>query len=339
MLIERNQMTKLSNEVEHEALRLSQAGLTHREVGRLIGISKSPVGNVIVRDAARRFAPKPWNPSPTRLSMTDREEIRVSLDRNGALWNEARTVLEQELREPKVYFTLLTQLASGDKELGEITSRARLSPSQASKYLSVLENMRIVRRRLPVLATKETRGGQWHLDDSFFRFWFRFVFPYQDDLENGLRAADLFSGEVKPALADHVAPMFEDWARDWVRGRFGSRASSVGAWWGPSLHNLRRTGERSTEEIDVVGVGRGKVTVVGEAKWQERMLGASILADLRDHKLPALAQAGFKFANDVDVVLLAKSGYTEDLKEVESADPHLHLVDVAADLVGGPTEE
>ena len=73
-------MTKLSDEVEGEALRLSQTGLTQREVGRLIGISKSAVGNVIVRDAARRFAPKPWNPSPTRLSMTDREEIRVGLE-------------------------------------------------------------------------------------------------------------------------------------------------------------------------------------------------------------------------------------------------------------------
>jgi transposase, IS30 family len=80
-LIERSQMTKLSDEVEAEALRLSQAGLTQREVGRLIGVSKSAVGNVVVRDAARRVAPRPWNPSPTRLSMTDREEIRVGLER------------------------------------------------------------------------------------------------------------------------------------------------------------------------------------------------------------------------------------------------------------------
>jgi hypothetical protein len=72
-------MTRLSDELEHEALRLFQNGLTQREVGRLIGISKSAVGDVIVRDAARRFAPKQWNPSPTRLSMTDREEIRVGL--------------------------------------------------------------------------------------------------------------------------------------------------------------------------------------------------------------------------------------------------------------------
>ncbi len=264
---------------------------------------------------------------------------RHVLDRNGALWNEARTVLEQELREPKVYFALLSQLANGDKELGEITSRARLTASQASKYLSVLEEMRIVRRRLPVLSTREARGGQWHLDDAFFRFWFRFVFPYQDDLENGLHPADLFRGEVRPALADHVAPVFEDWARDFVRKRFGSRASSVGAWWGPSLHHLRRAGERTTEEIDIVGVGRGSVTVVGEAKWQERMLDVSILPRLREYKLPALAQAGFKLAKDLDIVLLARRGYTAGLHRAASVDPHLHLIDVATDLADESTPE
>ena len=85
-------MTKLSDEVESEALRLSQTGLTQREVGRLIGISKSAVGNVVVRDAARRFAPKPWNPSPTLLSMTEREEIRVGLERGDTFTAIARSI-------------------------------------------------------------------------------------------------------------------------------------------------------------------------------------------------------------------------------------------------------
>jgi len=90
--IERNQMTKLCDEVESEALRLSQTGLTQREVGRLIGISKSAVGNVIVRDAARRFAPKPWNPSPALLSMSEREEIRVGLERGDTFTTIARSI-------------------------------------------------------------------------------------------------------------------------------------------------------------------------------------------------------------------------------------------------------
>lgn len=256
------------------------------------------------------------------------------LDRNGPLWDEGRTVLEQEFREPRVYFALLTQLATGDKELGEITALARLTTAQASKYLAVLEDMHIVRRRLPVLARPEARGGQWHLEDPFFRFWFRFVFAYQDDLESGLRAEDLFDGEVAPALSDHVAPEFESWCRRWVRSSLGDRARVVGAWWGPALHTLRQSKRRTAEEIDIVGLGRNRVTVVGEAKWRNRALDVSVLRDLREFKIPALVQAGFKLSSEVTTVLMSRGGYTEGLRKAAAQDSRILLVDVPVALEG-----
>lgn len=74
-------MTKLSRELEWEALRLSRKGLASREIARLIGCAKSTVGNVLVREAVRRRAPKEWNPSPARLSRAEREEIRAGIER------------------------------------------------------------------------------------------------------------------------------------------------------------------------------------------------------------------------------------------------------------------
>jgi hypothetical protein len=65
-------MTKMSLELELEAVRLSKDGHASREVARLLGCSKSAVGNVLVRQAVRRRAPKEWNPSPARLSMAER---------------------------------------------------------------------------------------------------------------------------------------------------------------------------------------------------------------------------------------------------------------------------
>ena len=46
-------MTKMSLELEAEAVRLSEDGHTSREVVRLLGCSKSEVGNVLVRQAIR----------------------------------------------------------------------------------------------------------------------------------------------------------------------------------------------------------------------------------------------------------------------------------------------
>jgi AAA+ ATPase superfamily predicted ATPase len=258
---------------------------------------------------------------------------RRVLDRDAPLWDEARTVLDQELRESRNYFAIVSQLSTGDKEINEIAQGTRLTAPTVSKYLNTLQRLRIVTRRLPFGAAADSRSGRWRLDDPFFRFWFRFVFPYQDELETGLRAEDLFDTEVTPALPTHVAPVFEEWCRAWTRQEHGRVATQVRAWWGPSLNALRRSGERSTEEIDIVGGARGQVTVVGEAKWRTRPMDRSVLTDLFDYKIPALRQAGFTISQDLTVFLFARSGYSPALQRAAADDDRVRLVDVT-DLLG-----
>ena len=67
--------------------------------------------------------------------------------------------------------------------------------------------VRLVRKELPYGASPTDRGSLWVLEDPFLRFWFRFVFPYQAELESGLQAEDLFDAEVTGSLADHVSPV------------------------------------------------------------------------------------------------------------------------------------
>lgn len=242
------------------------------------------------------------------------------------LWNEGRTIVGQELREPGVHFAVLEQLASGAKELADIAGPLRMPGGSVSKYLASLESLRLVRRDLPLGAAPTARGGHWLLDDPFLRFWFRFVFPYQGDLEAGLDPATLYTTEIAPLLADHVAPIFEHLCRAHVRATTG--ATRVGCWWGHARHDLRRAGARSTEEIDIVGLARNRVVVVGEARWTVRPLDVSILHDLDEHKLPALRQAGFAVARKPRTVLYSRSGYTDGLRSRAAGRSDLDLVDV-----------
>ncbi|MGH3939909.1 MAG: ATP-binding protein [Pseudonocardiaceae bacterium] len=244
------------------------------------------------------------------------------------LWNEGRTVVGQELREPAVHFAVLELLAAGEKELSEIAGPLRMQGGIVSKYLAMLESLRLVRRELPLGASATARGGHWRLDDPFLRFWFRFVFPYQADLEAGLTPAELYRVEIAPALADHVAPVFELLCRAHVRGTIGVSVSRVGRWWGHARHDLRRAGRRSTEEIDLVGLARNRVVLVGEAKWTSKPLDVSILRDLAEYKVPALQQAGFTLGEPLRTVLYSRSGFAEGLARRAAADPHLDLVEL-----------
>ena len=63
-------------------------------------------------------------------------------------------------------------------------------------------------------------------------------------------------------------------------------------------------------------------------KWTSKPLGEKILGDLADYKVPALAQDGFKLANDLTTVLFSRSGYSAGLRARAEDDDKLVLVAV-----------
>ncbi len=258
------------------------------------------------------------------------------LNSRGPLFNDPREVLEEELRSPGIYYSLLEELATGKRAIARLGSLLGRSTSYLQPYLDTLREMQIVERSAPITAVGEERGYRYGLADDFMRFWFRFVFPFQDELKTGLAPRALYDGEIADALADHVSPTFERLCREWAR--HSGAATRVGSWWGNALNELRRDGARETEEIDVVGLTRAAVTLVGECKWTRRPMGIDVLADLETLKIPALRQAGVRVARDVQIVLFSKAGFTDALKEAADAREDVRLIDaerLVNDLLGG----
>jgi AAA+ ATPase superfamily predicted ATPase len=248
------------------------------------------------------------------------------LDRRGPLFNDPREVLEEEFRQPGVYFSLLEALAKGDRGVGDLATELKTKTTDLTPYLETLREMQLIERLAPVTHGRTSRDHRFRIADGFLRFWFRFVFPFQEDLRSGLRPADHYAGEVEPVLADHVAPTFESLCREWTRRTIGALASRVGSWWGPALHALRRSGERSEEEIDVVGVQRSRVSVVGECKWTTGRMKASVLASIEAYKLPALRQAGIKLTAEPQILLFSRAGFTASLEALAARRDDLRLV-------------
>ena len=73
-------MKRLEPEVEREVRRLAAKGHKLREIGRMLGCSRHAVTNTLRRQP-RPPSVAAWNPSPARLSLQEREEIRVGLER------------------------------------------------------------------------------------------------------------------------------------------------------------------------------------------------------------------------------------------------------------------
>lgn len=254
------------------------------------------------------------------------------LDSRGPLFNDPREVLEDDLREPGVYFSILEELGGGARASGDIATALARRTTDLAPYLRTLREMGLVEQLAPIGAAAGARDQRFRLADSFLRFWFRFVFPFQDDLGAGLRPADHYALEVAPALADHVTPVFEGLCREYTRRAWGRQASRVGSWWGHARHDLRRSGERTTEEIDVVGGRRSNVVLVGECKWTTRKMSAGVLDALEAYKIPALRQGGLKVAARPEILLFSRSGFKQALVEVAAERDDVHLISTA-DLV------
>ena len=250
----------------------------------------------------------------------------VALSPLGRLFDEGRAVLAQELQQPATYFSLLAALAFGPADFETVGRRSRVERHRITKYLATLRDLGLVASRVPVTESGiRTRSRSYVLADDFLRFWFRYVFPFQPDLEAGLDPTIIVKNEIEPTLADHLAPTIEEVARAWVRRSGLGSATKVGAWWGRSVDSYRRRGERTSEEIDIVGLKGNRATVVGEVRWRSRPMSVEILDELDRFKLPALEQAGVKVSHP-EIVLVSRSGFSDGLRRAAEMEPRIHLM-------------
>ena len=234
---------------------------------------------------------------------------RHILDTQGRLYNEPRLVLMEELREPRNYFSILRAIAEGRTRLNEIALASGVgNGSKTARYLSILQEMRLVSRRVPATETQpaKSKKGIYEFTDPFLRFWFRYVQPNIGSLELGLADAVL-AERVRPTFAAFAGQAFEQAARDYVARLARANAlpfvpDRIGSWW-----------DRQAE-IDVMAVGEDEQAILlGECKWSPRPLGTNTLKELQSKagKLPAI-----DLNSRVSYALFSKSGFTPELRKL-----------------------
>lgn len=81
------------------------------------------------------------------------------------------------------YFSILSAIASGFNERGEIKSYTGI---EAGGYLDKLENTYdLLYRYRPYLAAQGSRNVKYGIKDNFLNFWFRFIYKYRSAVEIG----------------------------------------------------------------------------------------------------------------------------------------------------------
>lgn len=115
------------------------------------------------------------------------DNIRQVILAPGSMWlAEPAFLLYDEVREPATHLAILKSVGAGNHTLSEIADAALVGKPHLSAYLARLQELRLVERRLPVTVPparrRLARSGRYHLCDPYFRFYFRFIAPQQDEL-------------------------------------------------------------------------------------------------------------------------------------------------------------
>ena len=177
--------------------------------------------------------------------------------------DESRILLQDFITDLHNYVGLMRAVADGQQTLGDVASRAGLSSSKASFYLSVLRDTGFVERRVPISQRgTDSRRGRYYVTDPYLRFFYRFLSAYQSKLALGQiqPVLDLIQSGLPQFIADNT---WQELCRDWLlmssaNGAIPIHIDDVGSEWTRSI------------TIDVVGASDSSTAMVlGDCFWGE----------------------------------------------------------------------
>ena len=178
---------------------------------------------------------------------------------------EGNDLINMEFRkEGAVYYSILSLIADGKNTSGEIDSVLGIT---TSAYLRNLEiNYTLLKKMRPIFASERSKGVKYKLNDNFLQFWFRFIYPNLDLVEN--HRSDLLLDIVKKGYDVYSGLVLERYFQQklWEEERF----TIIGNWWDSKGEN----------EIDIVAVNRiDRTARIAEVKINRNKISMPVLKE------------------------------------------------------------
>ena len=222
------------------------------------------------------------------------------------LFEEPENLLNQELREPAIYNSVITAIAGGASRSNEISTKVGIESAICAKYLKVLLDLGIIKKETP-LTEKPGKKTIYTIGDNFFRFWYRFVPQNTSSISAG-RIEQIYAPVIKRHLSDYMGLVFEQMCREYLL-RYATDLpiilSDIGQWWGTDPKVKKEV------QIDIVGSPvEGDEYIIGSCKYRGDPIGVDELELIR-HYADVFGK-GKKY----HFYIFSKSGFTKGLQEL-----------------------
>lgn len=243
---------------------------------------------------------------------------RVILNKNGFLYEEPAFLLNEEVKEPVNYYSVMKAIAQNKHKLSEISSAMSVESNRLSPYLETLQGLYLLEKRVPATEKnpEKSRKGLYFIRDIFMRFWFKFVFPYKGELE--LDNLQFVQDKLKTNFIDnHVAFVYEEICRDIFAEMCKNRQinfvpSRIGAYWDKNV------------EIDLVAVDENNRRIfTAECKYYKdnKPVDVNVYA-----RLVEKCKVGDFKGYALTYGIFSRSGFTKHLRDIAKENKNIVLV-------------
>lgn len=229
----------------------------------------------------------------------------------GMFRSEPMVLISDVVRETRNYEAVLQAIATGAHTPSDMAKVTGISSPNLSPYLKRLVELGFVERRIPatipLAQRKTTTRSRYHISDAYLRFYFRFMEPNLELIEQG--RTKLLWDRIREQFRAFIGQTtWEELCRTWVlqqanEGNLPFDIEIVGSHWAPDA------------QVDVVAISwREKAILLGECKWGLGEVNRKVIRTLIE-KAPLIVpdddwQVHFSF--------FSRAGFTDAAREEAS---------------------
>lgn len=250
------------------------------------------------------------------LSKSLKENIcELFLEKDGKFAEIGLDRMEDELREPGIYSTVLATLAEGREKLNDIYMHTEFSRAKISVYLKNLMSLELVEKvfSYETADNRNSKKGVYRISDTMVNFWYHFIFPNVDSMAE--LSAEAFYDEL-------IAPCIQEW----VRGAYGKISSEY----------LEILNEQEKLPVKFIRSGEwvgknGKIDFVGQDIKRNTILGlcnrSTLPFEVTDYEhLKELAKEAH--LRPEHVFLFSATGFSKELQGLVEEKQNIYLIDM-----------
>jgi len=203
----------------------------------------------------------------------------------------------------KIYHALLKGIAMGDGRVHSALKRGDISQEDGTEAINYLCDNGIIRKEeslrfvLPEARKNEAIDDVLHFTSPFLRFWFAFISPLYQSIQDGDYSEVETRFENRKVEFTHY--VFEQLSRDLLVSNFpDEEITKIGSFWDREI------------KLDIVAQTQSGKTLVGACRYANAKIKKSELTKLTE-KCDTL-----DFKPNVQL-LFSKNGYTNELKSLK----------------------